>query len=64
MPLQMLVGFSDKSDTLIKVDNTFNPQVFEFVFTKRPITAVFDPYENILIKEATTIVHKIKAKSK
>ena len=64
MPLQLLIGFSNKSDTLIKVDNNHNPQIFEFVFTKRPITASFDPYENILIKKETTIVHKIKAREK
>lgn len=62
MPVQLLIGFSNKSDTLIKVDNAVNPQTFEFVFSKRPVTAVFDPYENILIKESATEVDISKGK--
>jgi aminopeptidase N len=59
MPIQVLIGFKDKSDTLIKVTNYANPQVFEFYFDKRPVTAVFDPDENILLKqESTAIIRK------
>jgi aminopeptidase N len=62
MPVQLLIGFANKSDTLIKVDNTVNPQTFEFIFSRHPVSAVFDPYENILIKESTTEVEKLKVK--
>jgi len=36
MPVQIKVLFTDGSDTLIKVINDINHQLFEFNFSKRP----------------------------
>jgi aminopeptidase N len=64
MPVEILIGFNDQSDTLIKIDNTVNPQLFQGSFTKHPISCSFDPYENILLKEASTEMGKLESKTK
>jgi len=56
MPIQLSIEFIDGTDTLIQVINDSNPQYFEFTFTKQPTSLIFDPYRNILLKQATTIV--------
>ena len=54
VPLQIV--FSDQSDTLIRVINDSNDQLFEFTFTKEPTNVIFDPFRDILLKEATTVM--------
>jgi len=56
MPVQVEVSFTDGTDTLVQVMNNSNNQVFEMVFEKQPENLIFDPYRNILLKQATTIV--------
>jgi aminopeptidase N len=56
MPVEILVNFSDGSDTLVRVWNETNPQTFEFTFTKSPTTLVFDPDREILLKEAIMLL--------
>ena len=56
MPVQILVSFSDATDTLMQVMNNINHQEFGFVFLKQPVNLVFDPYRNILLKQAATIM--------
>jgi len=55
MPVQLKVQFSDQSDTLIRVVNDINNQLFEFTFSKQPVAVIFDPDRNILLKQATTV---------
>lgn len=55
MPLQLLVTFSNDSDTLIQVMNDVNNQEFGFNFSKKPVDLKFDPNRNILLKQSSTI---------
>lgn len=56
MPVRILFRFTDQSDTLVAIHNDTNPQEFAFHFTKKPVELVFDPYRNILLKQATTVL--------
>jgi len=56
MPIQIRIDFLDGTDTLVQVNNDTNPQVFRFTFSKQPANLVFDPFRNILLKQASTIV--------
>jgi aminopeptidase N len=56
MPLEILVNFNDGTDTLVKVFNSFNGQNYTFAFTKKPDQVTFDPNNNILLKDGTTVV--------
>ncbi len=56
MPVQVRVVFTDSTDTVIRVIHDTNHQFFEFVFSKQPAYLIFDPYRNILLKKATTIL--------
>ncbi|MEI7723545.1 MAG: M1 family aminopeptidase [Bacteroidota bacterium] len=55
MPVQVKISFNDATDTIVQVMNDVNNQEFAFSFSKKPINMVFDPYRNILLKQATTI---------
>ncbi|MEI7498824.1 MAG: M1 family metallopeptidase [Bacteroidota bacterium] len=55
MPVQILIKFSDGTDTLLRVINDVNNQVYEFPFSKKPVDLSFDPLRNILLKQASTI---------
>ncbi|MGA3014604.1 MAG: M1 family aminopeptidase [Bacteroidales bacterium] len=54
MPVQVKVTFNDSTSTLLRIFNGRNHQLFDFQFEKQPIYIVFDPFRNILLKEATT----------
>jgi hypothetical protein len=56
MPVEIRVGFTDATDTTIKVENNSNPQEYSFTFSKQPSNLVFDPNGNILLKQSTTVV--------
>ncbi len=56
MPLELKILFLDGTDTLITVFNNFNGQVFAFEFNKQPSSLIFDPNNEIVLKEGTTIV--------
>jgi aminopeptidase N len=56
MPVEIQIDFEDGSDTLAKVMNDTNFQIFEFTFNRKPIDLLFDPQRNILLKHATTVV--------
>lgn len=55
MPVTIQVRFKDQTDTLIRVLNESNDQLFEFSFGKEPETVLFDPNRDILLKQATTV---------
>jgi len=56
MPVQLRIEFADASDTLVEVLNHENNQEFIFPLQKQPVNLVFDPFRNILLKKATTIL--------
>jgi aminopeptidase N len=55
MPVQVRIDFADATDTVIMVMNDVNHQEFAFQFSKKPVNMVFDPFRNILLKQAATI---------
>ena len=55
MPVQLQINFDDGTDTVVMVMHTENHQKFKFPFRKQPKEVVFDPFSNILLKQATTI---------
>jgi hypothetical protein len=54
MPIELRVTFSSGPDTLIRVMNTVNDEVYGFVFNRQPLSLQFDPGNNIVIKQGTT----------
>jgi aminopeptidase N len=56
MPIQIRIRFIDNSDTIIRVMNDANYQLFEWIFDKRPGQLVFDPGDNILAKQDATVL--------
>ncbi len=56
MPLELRISFSDASDTIVQVMNDVNGQGFTFQFDKRPVSLTFDPDNQIILKQATTVV--------
>ncbi len=56
MPVQVKIRFADNTDTLINAMNDANYQQFSWTFNKRPVFFQFDPDQQIVIKEGSTIV--------
>ncbi len=56
MPVEIKIGFSDATDTLVTINNDINNQVFNFNFDKEPVSLVFDPQANIVLKAGNTIL--------
>jgi aminopeptidase N len=56
MPLEIKIRFMDLSDTLVKVFNSYNDQIFIFEFDVQPVNLSFDPNNQILLKQGSTIV--------
>jgi hypothetical protein len=55
MPIEIKVSFPQDADTTIRVMNTVNSQQFSFTFNKTPISVVFDPDNEIVLKQASTV---------
>lgn len=56
MPIEVKIFFEDNSDTIIRVMNDYNYEAYLWVFNKRPIQFQFDPSDNIVLKEESTIL--------
>jgi aminopeptidase N len=56
IPLELYVFFTDGSDTVLRVMNEVDQQVFSFSFDKQPAVLFFDPYDEIVLKEASLSV--------
>ena len=54
MPIELRITFASGPDTLIRVMNTVNDEVYGFVFNRQPASLQFDPGNNIVIKQGTT----------
>lgn len=53
MPIEIKVHFSTGSDTLIRVMNDVNNQMYVYNFTRQPLSVAFDPSNNIVLKVAS-----------
>lgn len=53
MPIEIKITFTSGADTLIRVMNDVNNQMFYFTFTRQPSSIQFDPDNQIVIKTAT-----------
>jgi aminopeptidase N len=55
MPIKLKISFTTGADTVIRVMNNVNNQLFSYNFTRQPTMLVFDPDYDIVLKVATTI---------
>ena len=56
MPIELKISFTDGTDTIVRVFNSFNGQNFDFEFNKTPNLLRFDPNNNILLRSSTLAV--------
>ncbi|MGA7160194.1 MAG: M1 family aminopeptidase, partial [Bacteroidota bacterium] len=56
MPVELKFSFDSGPDTTIRVMNSTNKQEFSFTFNRTPSLVVFDPNDNIVLKEGGTLV--------
>ncbi|MFH1161365.1 MAG: M1 family aminopeptidase [bacterium] len=56
MPLEIKIRFVDNSDTIMREMNSYNNQLYKWIFPKQPVAVTFDPFNQIVIKEGYTIV--------
>ncbi len=51
MPVELKVTFENGKDSLLKINNDYNFQVYEFEFDSKPRKITFDPNNQIVLKE-------------
>ncbi|MEI7661493.1 MAG: M1 family aminopeptidase [Bacteroidota bacterium] len=56
MPLEILVHFTDGTDSTFRVMNDVNYQQYAWTFTKQPVYLQFDPNRQIVLKAGSTVV--------
>jgi len=56
MPVELKFSFDSGPDTTIRVKNTSNKQEFSFTFNRNPTAVIFDPNNDIVLKEGGTLV--------
>lgn len=56
MPIVIKFSFSTGPDTLIRVMNDVNSQLFSFYFNRQPTAVAFDPNNDIVLKTASLVV--------
>ena len=56
MVLNFSVMFADSTDTTYRVMNDMNNQVFTWAFNKKPIHFSFDPNDEIVLKQGSTVL--------
>jgi hypothetical protein len=54
MLLPLKIVFADSTDTVFRVMNTTNNQLYTFTFKKQPVRLIFDPDTNIMLKAGST----------
>jgi aminopeptidase N len=64
MPIVVKVSFTTGSDSSISVINNTNNQLFTWTFNRQPTTLVFDPNNDIVLKQATTVIGITKKSEK
>jgi len=60
MPVVLKITFLSGPDTMIRVDNNANNQEWTWMFNRQPLTFVFDPNVDIVLKQGTTTPIGIK----
>ena len=53
IPIELLIVFTDATDTTVRVMNDVNQQLFTFTFDKEPAVMAFDYHNEIVLKTAT-----------
>lgn len=53
MPIEIKISFTTGADTTIRVMNDVNNQLFNFMFTRQPLSVQFDPNNEIVLKTAS-----------
>jgi aminopeptidase N len=56
MPVELKFSFDSGLDTTIRVNDTTNNQKFSFTFSRNPTAVVFDPDNDIVLKEGGALV--------
>ncbi|MCK9204379.1 MAG: T9SS type A sorting domain-containing protein, partial [Bacteroidales bacterium] len=56
MPIEIKVRFLDNTDTILRVMNDINNQQLFWTFNKHPLLLQFDPDDQIVLKEGSTII--------
>lgn len=56
MPIVLKISFTTGADTLIRVMNDVNNQLFSFTFNRQPTVLVFDPNNDIVLKTASLTI--------
>ncbi len=56
MPMEVKIRFMDMTDTVLTIMNDVNGQYFSWVFDILPVNFQFDPNNNIVIKQKSTIL--------
>ena len=56
MPVELKFSFGSGQDTTVRVMNTANKQDYSFTFSKSVTAVVFDPNNDIVLKEDSTVV--------
>jgi aminopeptidase N len=59
MPMELSIHFASGSDTLITVMNDVNTQEYNWTFNRQPLTLTFDPNNDIVLKQASTVQGKV-----
>jgi hypothetical protein len=55
MPVELKITFTSGPDSTLRFFHSQNNQVFEFRFDRQPTTVTFDPGNNIVIKQGSTV---------
>ncbi len=59
MPLTLKISFSSGPDTIFRVMNDVNDQIWYWTFNRQPTGFVFDPDKDIVLKTANTVAGAI-----
>jgi len=54
MPLNVRITFASGSDSVFRVSNTVNNQIWIWTFNRQPLTFAFDPNNEIVLKQGNT----------
>jgi len=54
MPLNVRITFASGSDSVFRVSNTANNQIWIWTFNRQPLTFAFDPNNEIVLKQGNT----------
>lgn len=56
MPVKLKIIFSDGTNKHLNILNSKRFENYSFTFDKQPVELIFDPYDEIILKEAETLV--------